>query len=276
MSRYADTLNVEAFRDKIEHALQKTMPVSRRTVTTQGLPKGDSVYFPVVGKSGGMHERAGDGEFPWNTSVNSRVKCSLVLKAVKDQLTREDVQASQVDAQNAVIQSQKYDVAREFDSAITTAMDGTTTTDSTSSKVTLDFILDQISDLIAANVPNDGQIFWQITPKFWAHMLQIEGVTSADFVESRLLPKAPNAFFYAGCNFIINTELPSVGTSSAKTFLYHKACVGHAVAETEQMTDIEWHGADKRWVISSDLYHGAVVIQNEGVREITYDDTATS
>lgn len=275
MSRFETTLNVESFRSKIQHALQKVDPVSRQTVTTEGLPKGDAVYFPVIGASTGMHPRSGDGEFPFNNSVNNRVKCDLVLKAVKDQITREDVQASQVDAQRAVIESQKAAVAREFDSAIVTAMDATTTTDSTTAKATLTFILDQISDLMAANVPKDQYIFWQITPKFWAHMLEIQNVTSADFVESKLLRNAPNAFTFAGVNFVVNTDLPGVGTSTAKTFLYHKSCVGHGVAATEQMTDVIYD-SDKRWIVNSDLYHGAVVIQAAGVREITYDDTATS
>lgn len=274
MSDFRNTLNEAAYRRKAEMALQKNMALLRQTVTTETIVSGGSVYFPVIAKAADLQARAGDGELAFNNAVHTRVQVSLTFKGLKDQLLAEDLQESQTDAVDASVKSLVASKNRSFDGAITTALDATTTVPTAlSAALTNANVRTFLTQLRAAHVPNDGQIYWLLTPNAWGQMMGFEEVTSFDYSERKLLTDAPDSFRYMGCTFILHPELPGVGTSSAKMFLYHKSCIGHAAPPKMEQVTVTPEEENRRWIPAVSLYHGAAIIQNAGVIEIGYDDT---
>lgn len=265
----------EQFRNEIQLELQQDTSVLRETTTKETVTQGDGAYFPVIGKSSGLSERAGDGEFPFDNPTHTRVKVSIVEKAVKDQIKNSDLQEGQVDAREAVVKSQVAAVNREFDNAIITALDATTTTFSlTSNLLSSGGALGAVTKLYENKVPNDGGSFGILTPKAWARMINSDRVGNLDWVTTPLVPNGPQMFRWLNVTWMMHPNLPGVGTSGAKIFLYHKSCVGHACAPEERKTTVTPDEPNRRWMVTSSLYHGAKIIQTEGVIEMTHDDTA--
>ena len=267
-------LDVEAFKRDIELELQQTESLLGQTVSTQTISSGDGMYFPIIAKNSGMNERSGDGEFPFDNPVHSRVKVELVEKAVKDQILYKDLQTSQVNAKEAAIKSQMAAVETEFDNAIMTALDATTETFSLAgSAVTAADVRGILAKLYGNYVSPSSPVYGVVSPAWFQQMMGFKEVASFDFNGNKLLTKAQQSFNWMGVTWIMHPSVPGVGTSSAKCFVYSSACVGHAAAANTRGTNVEHDGANLRYTVTSWLYHGAKVIQNGGVIEITHNDT---
>ena len=99
--------------------------------------------------------------------------------------------------------------------------------------------------------------------------------TVADLVHDRA-ERAPDivAFRFLGAQHIMHPKVPGVGTATAKNFVYHKNAIGHAIDNAGIKTDIGYNGEHDYSYARHTVYHGAKVLQNSGIIEVTTDDTA--
>ncbi len=68
-----------------------------------------------------------------------------------------------------------------------------------------------------------------------------------------------------------NPHLPGNGTSTEKSFVYHKASVGHA-ADTSGMDNAVGYDDEQDYSYARcSMFMGAVMLQGDGVVEITAD-----
>jgi hypothetical protein len=69
-------------------------------------------------------------------------------------------------------------------------------------------------------------------------------------------------------------NLTGRGTNSEKSYMYHKAAVGHAMDTSGMQTPVGYHEEqDYSWARAS-AYMGALVLQNSGIVVITHDGSA--
>jgi hypothetical protein len=87
-----------------------------------------------------------------------------------------------------------------------------------------------------ASVPWDSNITLLCQPSFLAYLEQAPEFASADYVNMR--PYAgddpswrdtPMAYRWRSCLIVEHPNLPGKGTTSEKSFLYHKNAIGHAM-----------------------------------------------
>lgn len=274
---HSGILDVDAFKREIVHVFQNTEATLRAHVNTTYIERGDGIYFPLIGSTNGMQERSGDGDLAFSSRTNSRVQVTITFKALKDQIIKEDIQKSQVDPRGAVVQSQMFARNREFDSAVLTALDLTTESHTlvNGSYITWADIRSMRAKLRRNNVPTGGVIF-VLSPDAFSQIMNIEELTSGDYCSDKRLENSQAVYNALGMTFIEHTSLSGVGTTACKCFAYNKMAVGHCMpgAVSAESVDIDWDGSNKRWTITTDLYHGAKIIQDEGVIEFSHDDTA--
>ena len=82
------------------------------------------------------------------------------------------------------------------------------------------------------------------------------------------------AYRWRNCTLLEHPNLPGKGTSSEKSFLYHKSAVGHAANVAGMQTPVGYDAEQAySWArVSMDM--GGVVLQNTGIVVITADGSA--
>jgi hypothetical protein len=123
-------------------------------------------------------------------------------------------------------------------------------------------------------VDNDGMITCVWSPKTYARILTFAQATSIDYVNAKPLVEGPQPFRFLGAQHIMHPKVPGVGTATAKCYVYHKSAIGHAIDTAGIKTDIGFNGEHDYSYARHSVYHGAKILQNSGVIEVTVDDTA--
>jgi len=202
-----------------------------------------------------------------------------------------DSAKTEVDEKMVIAKQGAFALGRKADDLITTALNGTTNegTFTVTSKATIEnSLLNMVEDLIASDVPSDGDIFGLLTPRAWTQAMKVESFNSADYVgpdgSSFKSGAAVGVKFkdWNGAKWQAHTGLPGVTTSAAECYLYHKTAVGFGMGKHAKniasnpavVADITWNGPEAAWFINHMFSAGACLIEDAGVVEYTIDDTA--
>ena len=82
------------------------------------------------------------------------------------------------------------------------------------------------------------------------------------------------AYRWRNCLIVEHPNLPGKGTSSEKTFLFHKSAIGHAIDTSGLQSPVGYdQEQDYSWARAS-AYMGAKLLQNTGVVVVTHDGSA--
>ena len=82
------------------------------------------------------------------------------------------------------------------------------------------------------------------------------------------------AYRWRNCLIIEHPNLPGKGTTSEKSFLYHKTAVGQAMDTSGLQSPVGYdQEQDYSWARAS-AFMGALLLQNTGVVSITHDGSA--
>src|SRR5699024_9836982 len=114
------------------------------------------------------------------------------------------------------------------------------------------------------DVPADMMRYAVIDPSTLSELLTITGATSSDFTTQKLLTTGREPAFWMGFNWIVHTGLPS-GVSG---YFFHKPSVGLGVVQDIQ-TQVDWVAEKVAWLVNSWMSMGAVIIDDDGVFELT-------
>jgi hypothetical protein len=131
------------------------------------------------------------------------------------------------------------------------------------------------------SVPWDSNITLLATPALLAYLEQAPEFASADYVNVR--PYAgddaawrdkPMAYRWRNCLIVEHPNLPGIGTSAEKCFMYHKSAMGHATNTGELTTPIGYdEEQDYSWARAS-IFMGAKLLQNSGIVVLNHDGSA--
>jgi hypothetical protein len=84
----------------------------------------------------------------------------------------------------------------------------------------------------------------------------------------------PMAYKWRNCHIIAHPNLPGKGTSSEKSFLFHKTAVGMAIDTAGIQSPVGYdEEQDYSWARVT-VFAGSLVLQNTGIVVITHDGSA--
>ena len=266
------------YRQEYIAAFEKRQSLARHTVTTEIDVNGNEAVFLVAGSGGVTAVTRGlNGDIPTRPDSLTQYTCPLVEWHDVPERTRFNIYTSQGDGRRIMQETSMAVMNRKIDSDIHAELsNGTQTQTMTQSNVNLFLasILEARATL-AENNATDEEPFALITPAFHANLMQVSQFTSADYINMKPFENVSKsrAFNWHGINWIVDSGLPGVGTTTSTNFLYSKKAIGHACNTAGLDVAIGYDEKnDKSWARTS-IFMGTKLLQNTGVIKITHNDT---
>jgi hypothetical protein len=277
-----DTAFQTMYRREFIAGFEQHVSLLRDTVTTDGILEGNTYVFLVVDSGGAEAVNRGvNGLIPARADNNVQNSCLLTEWHDLVRKTGYNVFASQGNQRQIMQMTSMAVLNRKIDSQIITELNtGTVTVGSTATIPSIPMLQSGVVKVQNAGVPWDSNITFLCQPSFLAYLEMAPEFSSADYVEMR--PYAgSNASWrdkpmgYKWRNMLILTHpgLPGKGTSSEKSFLYHKSAIGQAASTDGLKSPVGYNEEqDYSWARAS-MYMGAKMLQNAGVVVLTADGT---
>src|SRR5512135_1495220 len=223
-------------RQEFIQAFEQHQSLLRETVTTEAVIKGQQAVFLVAGSGGATAVTRGlNGRIPARADSLTQNTCTLQEWHDLVRKTGFNVFASQGN-QRAVMQMTTMAVLnRQIDSLIITQLNtGTVTIGGTTQIPSVSFFQNAHVKLANASVPWDSNITLLCQPSFIAYLEQAPEFANAQYVDIRPYAGAqqaswkdkPPAYRWRNTLIIGHPNLPGKGTTSEKSFLYHKTAAG--------------------------------------------------
>lgn len=280
----ADTAYQIQYRQEFIAAFEQHVSLLRDTVTTEAVMKGNQAVFLVAGSGGAEAVTRGvNGLIPARADDLDQNTCTLTEWHDLVRKTGFNVFASQGN-QRAIMQMTSMGVLnRKIDSQIITELaTGTVTIGGTGVTPNVSLFQNGRVKLGNASVPWDSNITLLCTSAFLAYLEQAPEFTNAQYVDLRPYAGAtnpswrdrPGAYRWRNCLIVEHPNLPGVGTTAEKSFMYHKSAIGHAADKSGLATPVGYNEEqDYSWARAS-MFMGAKLLQNSGIVVITSDGSA--
>lgn len=279
----ADSAFQIQYRQEFIAAFEQHQSLLRETVTTEAVIKGQQAVFLVAGSGSATAVTRGlNGRIPARNDSNTQNTCTLQEWHDLVRKTGFNVFASQGN-QRAVMQMTTMAVLnRKIDDLIISQLNtGTVAIGSSSTIPNVSLFQNARVKLSNASVPWDQNITLLCQPSFLAYLEQATEFSNAQYVDLR--PYAgtnaswkdkPQAYRWRNCLLVEHPNLPGRGTSSEKSFLYHKTAIGHAMDTAGMQSPVGYDNEqDYSWARAS-ANMGALMLQNTGTVVITADGSA--
>jgi hypothetical protein len=272
----AETAFQTQYRQELIAGFERKQSLLRKTVTTDGIIKGNQIVFDVVDSGGASATTRGvNGLIPARSDNNTQLTCTLAEWHDLVRKTGFNIFASQGD-QRAVMQDTSMAVInRKIDDDIIDALETATQyAGLTADTLTVDKAMHAIAVVLGGNVPLDGNVHGLISVAGFSYLMQAKEITSKDYVTVGKLESMPLEFMWAGIKWIVHTALPGAGTASEKLFVYHKNAVGHGMNTAGMQSPVGYdEEQDYSWARCS-AFMGSKLLQNSGVCVIRHDGSA--
>jgi len=82
------------------------------------------------------------------------------------------------------------------------------------------------------------------------------------------------AYKWRNCLLVEHPNLPGKGTSSEKSFMYHKSAIGHAANTAGIQSEVGYNAEQGYSFARCSCDMGSKVLQNSGIINITHDGSA--
>lgn len=272
------------YREEFIGAFEARQSILRDSTTTEAVISGNTATFLIAGSNNERATTRGvDGIIPYTSPTESQVSCTLSEWHRPERLTGFDIFASQGNQREIMQKNAMAVINREIDYQIMAQL--ATGTINTGAATTASMKLIQIAKTKLGNgsVPVDGNRTLLVTPAFMSYMEGWPEFASADYVDSKplvsggaLWSDAPKAWKWGGMVVIEHPNLPGVGTSAAKCFLYHKNAIGHALNKAGIQAVAGYNEEQDYSYARHTGYMQGKLLQNGGVVVINHDDSALS
>ena len=279
----ADTAYQIQYRQEFIAGFEQHVSLLRETVTTEAVIKGNQAIFLVADSGSATAVTRGvNGLIPARGDNNTQNTCTLSEWHDLVRKTGFNVFASQGN-QRAIMQMTSMGVLnRKIDDQIITELNtGTVTIGSSTTIPSVSLFQNGRVKLSNASVPWDSNISLVCQPAFLAYMEQAPEFANAQYVELR--PYAgqnpswrdkPMAYRWRNALLVEHPNLPGKGTSSEKSFLFHKTAIGQAADTAGLQTPVGYNEEqDYSWARAS-CFMGAKLLQNTGIVVVTADGSA--
>jgi len=279
----ADSAFQTQYRQEFIQAFEQHQSLLRETVTTEAVIKGNQAIFLVAGSGDSDAVTRGvDGRIPARADDNTQNTATLREWHDLVRKTGFNVFASQGNQRSIMQMTTMAVLNRKIDDLIITQLNTGTVTDGSAATLPSVSLYQSASvKLQNASVPWDSNITLLAQPSFLAYLEQAPEFANAEYVNAR--PYAgenpewrdqPMAYRWRNTLIVSHPNLPGKGTSSEKSFLYHKSAIGHAANTSGMQSPVGYdEEQDYSWARAS-CFMGSVLLQNTGVINITADGSA--
>jgi len=279
----AETAYQTQYRREFIAGFEQRQSLLRDAVTTEIELKGNTATF-LIADSGDAEAvtRGVNGMIPARGDDLTQTSATLVEWHDLVRRTKFNIFASQGDGRRIMQMTTMGVINRKIDQDIITQLNtGTVTAGATAIAGTPALMLRAKTILGVNKVPFDGNITALITPALEAYLLQAREFAGAEYVNARPLADASLAwsdvqkiYRWAGMNIIVHPELPGVGTSAEKCFVFHRTAIGHAVSPETIQTAVGYDDEQDYSYARCSVYMGSKLLQNSGVVVVNHDGSA--
>ena len=282
----SDTAFQTQYRQEYVAAFEQHQSLLRGTTTTEAVIKGNQAVFLVAGSGGQAAVTRGvNGMIPARPDDLTQNTCVLSEWHDLARKTNFNIFASQGN-QRAIMQMTTMAVMnRKIDEQIITELNtGTVTVGGTGTTPTVSLVQNGTVKLQNASVPWDSNITFLIQPSFLAFLEQAPEFANAQYVGPNMLPyngsvtpewrDMPVTYRWKNMLVIPHPNLPGKGTTAEKSFMYHKAAIGHAADTSGMMSAVGYDEEQDYSFARASMYMGAKMLQTAGVIIFTADGSA--
>lgn len=276
----ADTAYQIQYRQEFIQAFEQHQSLLRDTVTTEAVIKGQQAVFLVAGSGDSEASSRGvNGLIPARADDLTQNTCTLREWHDLVRKTGFNVFASQGNQRAIMQMSTMAVVNRKIDSLIIDELNtGSVSIGSSTTLPSVSLFQNGRVKLSNASVPWDSYITLLCQPSFLSYLEEAPEFTSAEYVNMR--PYAgddpswrdkPMAYRWRNVLIVEHPNLPGKGTSSEKSFLYHKSAIGHAMDTGGLQSPVGYdEEQDYSWARVS-AFMASKLLQDSGVVVITHD-----
>lgn len=261
---------IRLYESEVKAAYQREGSMLRQTVRQRTNVGAERVYFPKLGK-GHATTKARHADVVPMELEHSKVYADMADYYAPEYIDDLDAAKTNISLRTDYARASAWALGRQTDERIITALDTTTNTGNstayggaTAGTLDLQTVLGISEALNDNDVPADMMRFGVISPSTLSDLLAITGATSSDFTTQKLLTTGREPAFWMGFNWIVHTGLPS----GVDGYFFHKPSVGLGVCQDIQ-TQVDWVAEKVAWLVNSWMSMGAVIIDDDGVIELT-------
>lgn len=292
MSTSITTSFITSYEARVQEVFQRAGSYLKDAVRVKDGVVGSTAVFQKIGK-GTATTKARHGTITPMNQTHTAPSCTLADFYAGDWVDKLDDAKVNINERDVIASGGAMALGRKVDDQITTVLDSTTqatVTLTVTSKATILATAAGFAEAAWANdVPNDGQVYAVVTPRYWSQLMLIEQFNRSEFVgaDGMTFKQGPAVGRgkwkdWMGIKWKMQTGLPGAGTASAKCWIWHKMAIGYAIAQSagniagqeSVAADITWHGDRAAHFVNHMMSGQACLIDDTGVIEGTLDDTA--
>ena len=265
------------YRRDFVPAFEQKQSLLKLTTTKESVIQGNQATFLVSGSGGDTAVTRGtNGQIPYGNPTNNQTTATLVEKHAPYELTGFNVFASQGNQIQVMRNSSIAVINRDIDLTLLAEL-ANATNDFGTGTATLNTVTG--AQAILGNndvdVEEEDNMFVIISPAFRGYLMQTTEFASGDYVDMKPFGGPVRKMFrWMGINWLVSSRITGLGTASEICYMYHRNSIGYAVNVGEEKVAAGYdEKQDTSWSRAS-VFHGAKILQNNGIVKITHDGSA--
>jgi len=274
---------VTAYREEFIAGFEARQSLLRDSVTTEAVIKGSTATFLIADSGGATTTTRGvNGLIPARSDNLTQTSATLTEEHDLVRKTGFNIFQSQGDQRRVMQMTSMGVLNRKIDSQIITQLNtGTVTPSATAAVMTVSLAMHAITILGNNEVPFDGQIYGVLSPAALGYLMQTREFAGAEYVRKAPYDgQAPawadrqGYYDWAGVKWVVHPNVPGVGTSAEKLFVYHRSAIGHAANTAGMDLAVGYDDEQDYSYARCSMYMGAKLLQNSGIVVINHDGSA--
>ncbi len=260
---------IKQFESEVHMAYQRMGSKLKNTVRQTSNVQGNQARFQKVG-TGTASTKSRHGEVPTMELTHSTVDVTLSDFYAADMVDKLDELKTNIDERQILAQSAASALGRKVDQLIIDVLDAGSNSNNIvhgSAALTLAKALTVYEAFGEADIPDDGQRYFVVSPAGWADLLQIDQFSRAEYVGEGDLPYAGGMTAKRWLGFLWFTHSGlSISSTTRDCHAYHNTAVGMASGQ-DITTEMNYLPEKVSNLITSYFSAGAVMIDNDGAIE---------
>lgn len=292
MSTSIDIAFINSYESKVFEVFQRQGSYLKDAVRVKDNVIGSTAIFQKIGK-GTAVTKARHGTITPMNQVHTAPSVTLADFYAGDWVDKLDEAKININERDAIASGGAMALGRKVDDQIVTTLDTSTqpiiTLTVTSKAAVLASAIEFAEAAWRNDVPNDGQVYAVVTPRYWSQLMTLDQFQRGEYVNAEGMqfvhgPSIGRAKWkdWQGIKWKMQTGLPGQGTATAKVFIWHKMAIGYAVAQAAGnvvgneavAADITWHGDRAAHFVNHWMSGNALLIDDTGVIEANVNDTS--
>jgi hypothetical protein len=274
MALTIDQAFITQFESEVHLAYQRQGAKLKNTTRQVNNVTGSTARFQKVGK-GTAVTKSRHAEISSMDITHTNVDVSLTDFYAADYIDTLDLLKTNIDERQVVATNAAAALGRKTDDIIITALGGAGNSIAHGSAgLTKAKVLQTFVGMNEADIPDDGQRYFVVSPEGWSDLLAINEFANMDYIGPGQLPfpSGVTAKSWLGFNWMLHSALPKTG-NNRDCFAYHKSAIGVATG-SDVRTEVNYIPEKVSNLVTSYMSMGAVAVDTSGIYKVTIDETA--